>query len=106
MTSLVLLAQAAPPPVGALVIPAWAVGVLVTLVTVVLGFAWRLAARAERSADLLDAATQRLTALETRIAFVAALETQLAVLRAELTALDRRVNGIADDVRHSHPSRP
>lgn len=120
---------------SALVIPAWAVGVLVTLVVVVLGFAWRLALRAERSADQLDAATARLVALEARIAVIATLETTAAVLRtqldeartaietlrgrshtqaSELATLRAEFNGLAsrlghaeDDIRRSsHPVSP
>jgi len=84
---------------GSVTLPAWLIPVLVTLGLATAGALWRTAA------TLADATT-RLIALESRIAVITALETQLAVLRAEFTALDRRVNGLADDVRHTHPSRP
>ena len=63
------LAQISP----GLTLPSWAVAVLVAIVTGVLGFAWRLAVKAERSADKLETAVERLTALESRIAVIAAL---------------------------------
>lgn len=84
---------------GSITLPVWLIPVIVTLGLATVGALWRTAAE-------LSAATLRLLALESRIAVIAQLETAVAVLRAELTALEKRVGGLSDDVRHSHPSRP
>jgi len=86
-------------------IPAWAIGVLVTLVIAVLTFAWRLAVKAEKSADKLDAATTRLQALEGRIAVIATLETAQALLRQEVTHLTTRFDDQAREITSLRESR-
>lgn len=88
-----------------LTIPAWAIGVLVTLVIAVLTFAWRLAVKAEKSADKLDAATSRLQALEGRIAVIATIETAQALLRQEVTHLTSRIDDQAREITSLRESR-
>lgn len=55
-------------------IPTWALPLLVTIFVLVLGFAWRLATRAETLTDNLKACIDRLTAMEVRLAAITALE--------------------------------
>lgn len=82
---------------GSITLPVWLIPVLVTLGLATITALWRTAAE-------LSDATRRLLAMEARIAAIGALETCVAVLRAELTALEKRVGHLADDVRHSsHP---
>ncbi len=81
-----------------LALPSWAVAVLVAIVTGVLGFAWRLAAKAERSADKLEAAVERLTALESRIAVIAALEKADAIRELEVRHLREQLGTHAQEL--------
>jgi exonuclease VII small subunit len=55
-------------------IPTWALPLLVTVFVLVLGFAWRLAARAEILTDNLKTCIDRLSTLEARLAAITALE--------------------------------
>ena len=55
-------------------IPTWALPLLVTVFVLVLGFAWRLAARAELLTDNLKSCIDRLSTLEARLAAITALE--------------------------------
>jgi len=55
-------------------IPTWALPLMVTVFVLVLGFAWRLAARAEILTDNLKACIDRLTAMEVRLAAITTLE--------------------------------
>jgi predicted nucleic acid-binding Zn-ribbon protein len=66
-------------------IPVWSLPLLLTLLTVGLGFLWRLATRAERLADKLEAQVERMAALETRLAAINALETAVTQIRSELS---------------------
>lgn len=75
-----------------LTIPVWSLPLLLTLLTVGLGFLWRLGVRAERLADKLEAQVERMTALETRLAAVNALETAVTQIRADL-AHERELRG-------------
>lgn len=68
-------------------IPTWALPLVLTLFLAVLGFAWRLAVRAERLTDKLETLVERMTTIETRLAAVTALETAVAEIRAEARAL-------------------
>jgi len=77
-----------------LVLPAWAVAVLVTLTIAIIGFAWRLAERASISAEKLDAATTRLVALEARIATIAQIEAAVAVLAAKVEDLREKMRKV------------
>ena len=84
-------------------IPTWALPVLLTLVVAVLGFAWRLAVRAERLTDKLEGVAERMTQFETRLATVAALETAVTQSRIELSherdlreRLEARVNRLEE----------
>ena len=88
------LAQISP----GLTLPSWAVAVLVAIVTGVLGFAWRLAVKAERSADKLETAVERLTALESRIAVIAALEKADAVRELEVRHLREQIGVQAQEL--------
>lgn len=88
------LAQVSP----GLALPSWAVAVLVAIVTGVLGFAWRLAAKAERSADKLETAVERLTALESRIAVIAALEKADAIRELEVRHLREQIGVQAQEL--------
>ena len=88
------LAQVSP----GLALPSWAVAVLLGIVTGVLGFAWRLAAKAERSADKLETAVERLTALESRIAVIAALEKADAVRELEVRHLREQIGVQAQEL--------
>lgn len=88
-----------------LTLPSWSVVIIVTIFIAVLTFAWRLAERASRSADKLDAATTRLVALEGRIAVIATLETGLALLRQEFTHLSSRVDTQATEITSLRESR-
>lgn len=88
-----------------LTIPAWGIGVLVTLVIAVLTFAWRLAVKAEKSADKLDAATTRLQALEGRIAVIATIETALALTRQEVSHLTTRFDDATREIASLRESR-
>ena len=65
-------------------IPAWALPLLLTVFVLVLGFAWRLATRAENLTDKLQALVERLATMETRLAAITVLEGVTAELRAEL----------------------
>lgn len=93
-----------------LTLPSWSVAVIASLFVAVLTFAWRLAERASRSADKLDAATTRLVALEGRIAVIATIETGLALLRQEVSHLAERVDDQSKEItslresRHKHAS--
>lgn len=64
-------------------IPTWAVPIVVTLFVLVLGFAWRLALRAERLTDKLQTLVERLTTMEARLAAIATLEAIVVELRGE-----------------------
>lgn len=75
-----------------LTLPAWAVGVLVSILGAVMGFAWRLAEKASRSADKLEAAVEKLNALESRIAVIAALERSIAVMERDHQHLAEKVS--------------
>jgi thioesterase domain-containing protein len=55
-------------------IPTWALPLLVTVGVLILGFAWRLAARAELLTDNLRTCIDRLSTLEARLAAITALE--------------------------------
>lgn len=55
-------------------IPTWALPLLITVFVLVLGFAWRLAARAELLTDNLKSCIDRLSTLEARLAAITALE--------------------------------
>ena len=55
-------------------IPTWALPLIVTVFVLVLGFAWRLATRAETLTDNLKACIDRLSTLEARLAAITALE--------------------------------
>lgn len=55
-------------------IPTWALPLLITIFVLVLGFAWRLAARAELLTDNLRTCIDRLSTLEARLAAITALE--------------------------------
>lgn len=88
------LAQVSP----GLALPSWAVAVLLGIVTGVLGFAWRLATKAERSADKLETAVERLTALESRIAVIAALEKADAVRELEVRHLREQIGVQAQEL--------
>lgn len=88
------LAQVSP----GLALPSWAVAVLVAIVTGVMGFAWRLATKAERSADKLETAVERLTALESRIAVIAALEKADAVRELEVRHLREQIGVQAQEL--------
>ena len=79
-------------------IPAWALPLLLTIFVLVLGFAWRLAAKAERSADKLEAAVERLTALESRIAVIAALEKADAIRELEVRHLREQLGAHAREL--------
>ncbi len=70
-----------------LTIPTWALPLVLTLFLAVLGFAWRLAARAERLTDKLDTIVERLGALDARIAAITTLETSVTEIRAELRSI-------------------
>lgn len=84
-------------------LPSWAVGTLVAILMAVLGFAWRLAVKAERSADKLETAVERLQTLESRIAVIAALERSDAVRESELRHLRELHNALADEVGKLRP---
>ena len=81
MTPLMLLAQS-----SGITIPSWAVPVLIGLVLAVLGFAWRLAVKAEKSADKLEAAVKQLESLEHRLAVLTVMERTIAVMERRLPA--------------------
>lgn len=81
-----------------LTIPAWAVGVLVAMVTGILGFAWKLAVKTERSAERLEETVRHLQALETRIASIDAIDRALAVMSAEHRHLSAEVSRLRDSV--------
>jgi biopolymer transport protein ExbB/TolQ len=84
-------------------IPTWALPLLLTLVVAVLGFAYRLAVRAERLTDKLEGVAERMAQFETRLATVAALETAVTQGRIELSherdlreRLEARVNRLEE----------
>ena len=84
-------------------IPTWALPLLLTLVVAVLGFAWRLAVRAERLTDKLETLVERMALIESRLAVVAALETGDTQLRGDLAherdlreRLEARVNRLEE----------
>lgn len=68
-------------------IPTWALPLLLTLVVAVLGFAYRLATRAERLTDKLETLVERMGAYEARLATVDALKTADALRAQEITHL-------------------
>lgn len=79
-------------------IPTWALPLLLTLVVAVLGFAYRLATRAERLTDKLETLVERMASYESRIAVVEALKTadalraqEIAHLREGIAAMEREV---------------
>jgi regulator of replication initiation timing len=85
-------------------IPTWALPLLVTIFVLVLGFAWRLATRAETLTDNLKACIDRLTAMEVRLAAITALERAASLaerdtehLREALERLEK--NAVADKAR-------
>lgn len=95
MSPLLALAQT-------LTLPSWAVAILVSTFALVLGFAWRLAVKAEKSADKLESAVGKLQALESRIAVIAILETRDAVRETEMKHMRQdheRLSGEVDRLR-------
>lgn len=66
------------------VIPPWAAGVTLTVVLAVLAFAWRLAEKANASADKIEAAVKRLESLEARISVISTLEKGQALIEQKL----------------------
>lgn len=94
MPPLLLLAQTAQTSPG-VTIPSWAVPVLIGLVLAVLGFAWRLAVKAEKSADKLEAAVKQLESLEHRLAVLAVLERTIAVMERDHAHLTEKVDAQA-----------
>jgi hypothetical protein len=63
-------------------IPTWALPLLVTIFVLVLGFAWRLATRAETLTDNLKACIDRLTATSADVSSVLAASTRGDARRA------------------------
>lgn len=89
--TLALLAQTS----SGITIPSWAVPVVVGLVLAVLGFAWRLAVKAENSANKLEAAVKQLESLEHRLAVLTVLEKTIAVMERDQTHLAEKIDAQA-----------
>lgn len=89
---LALLAQ------ESLTLPSWAVGLLVALITAVMGFAWRLAVKAENSANKLEAAVKQLETLEQRLAVIAVIEKTLVGMERDQKHLTEKVDAQAQEI--------
>jgi septal ring factor EnvC (AmiA/AmiB activator) len=86
-------------------IPSWLVVVTLSVVTGLLGFAWRLAEKANSSADKILEATKKLESLESRVAMITALEKQLALVEQNLDHFKATMSELAAEIKSLRESR-
>lgn len=86
-------------------IPSWLVVVTLSVVTGLLGFAWRLAEKANSSADKILEATKKLESLESRVAMITALEKQLALVEQNLDHFKAAMSELAAEIKSLRESR-
>lgn len=86
-------------------IPSWLVVVTLSVVTGLLGFAWRLAEKANSSADKILEATKKLESLESRVAMITALEKQLALVEQSLDHFKATMSELAAEIKSLRESR-
>lgn len=86
-------------------IPSWLVVVTLSVVTGLLGFAWRLAEKANSSADKILEATKKLESLESRVAMITALEKQLALVEQNLDHFKAAMSELAVEIKSLRESR-
>ncbi|TXH58701.1 MAG: hypothetical protein E6Q97_01535 [Desulfurellales bacterium] len=86
-------------------IPSWLVVVTLSVVTGLLGFAWRLAEKANSSADKILEATKKLESLESRVAMITALEKQLALVEQNLDHFKAMMSELAAEIKSLRESR-